>query len=202
MQTTQAAQRRLNHDKKMYQRKVSSQSHRAKGLNLIQNTRETLGLLIYFMLHKHQQQSETWSCPSLRGTPAWRPSAGGLRWSQNPLSLENWTWNCFLSCKIFMLIHKTCFSSTWGLRTLMSLLTTVCLSLCLQLVAEDADSHLNGAILYAIVSGDQNNQFFIDPISGVIKVNKPLDRETVRVLRLLPTRRELLLESTEWFCDI
>ncbi|XP_017287650.1 protocadherin Fat 3a isoform X2 [Kryptolebias marmoratus] len=48
-----------------------------------------------------------------------------------------------------------------------------------KLVAEDADSHLNGAILYAIVSGDQNSQFFIDPIIGVIKVNKPLDRETV-----------------------
>nr|XP_015831508.2 protocadherin Fat 3a isoform X4 [Nothobranchius furzeri] len=49
----------------------------------------------------------------------------------------------------------------------------------LKVVAEDADSLLNGAILYSIISGDQNNQFFIDPISGVIKVNKQLDRETV-----------------------
>ncbi|CAN9511186.1 unnamed protein product [Ophioblennius macclurei] len=48
-----------------------------------------------------------------------------------------------------------------------------------QLVAEDVDSHLNGAILYSIVSGDRDNQFFIDPLSGVIKVNKQLDRETV-----------------------
>ncbi|CAB1457852.1 unnamed protein product [Pleuronectes platessa] len=47
-----------------------------------------------------------------------------------------------------------------------------------QLLAEDADSQLNGAILYSIVSGDRDNQFFIDPLSGVIKVNKQLDHET------------------------
>uniref|UniRef100_A0A3B5AFA8 FAT atypical cadherin 3 n=1 Tax=Stegastes partitus TaxID=144197 RepID=A0A3B5AFA8_9TELE len=49
-----------------------------------------------------------------------------------------------------------------------------------QLQAEDVDSQQNGAILYSIVSGDRHNQFFIDPLSGVIKVNKQLDRETVR----------------------
>ncbi|XP_031734075.1 protocadherin Fat 3a isoform X2 [Anarrhichthys ocellatus] len=49
-----------------------------------------------------------------------------------------------------------------------------------QLVAEDVDSQLNGAILYSVVSGDRDSQFFIDPLRGVIKVNKPLDRETVR----------------------
>ncbi|XP_033953237.1 protocadherin Fat 3a isoform X3 [Pseudochaenichthys georgianus] len=48
-----------------------------------------------------------------------------------------------------------------------------------QLVAEDVDSQLNGAILYSIISGDRDNQFFMDPLRGVIKVNKPLDRETV-----------------------
>lgn len=48
-----------------------------------------------------------------------------------------------------------------------------------QVVAEDADSHLNAAILYSIIHGDQNNQFMIDPVSGLIKVNKALDRETV-----------------------
>nr|XP_061797028.1 protocadherin Fat 3-like isoform X3 [Nerophis lumbriciformis] len=47
-----------------------------------------------------------------------------------------------------------------------------------QLVAEDMDSQLNGAILYSIVSGDRDNQFFIDPLSGIVKVNKHLDRET------------------------
>uniref|UniRef100_A0A8C3AA79 FAT atypical cadherin 3a n=1 Tax=Cyclopterus lumpus TaxID=8103 RepID=A0A8C3AA79_CYCLU len=47
------------------------------------------------------------------------------------------------------------------------------------LVAEDVDRQLNGAILYSVVSGDRDSQFFIDPLRGVIKVNKPLDRETV-----------------------
>uniref|UniRef100_A0A668AXH9 FAT atypical cadherin 3a n=1 Tax=Myripristis murdjan TaxID=586833 RepID=A0A668AXH9_9TELE len=47
------------------------------------------------------------------------------------------------------------------------------------LTAEDVDSQVNGAILYSIVSGDRDNQFFIDPLSGIIKVNKLLDRETV-----------------------
>ncbi|XP_028275191.1 protocadherin Fat 3 [Parambassis ranga] len=53
-----------------------------------------------------------------------------------------------------------------------------------QLVAEDVDSHQNGAILYSIVSGDRDNQFFIDPLNGVIKVNKQLDRETVSTYSL------------------
>uniref|UniRef100_A0A669E5C8 FAT atypical cadherin 3a n=1 Tax=Oreochromis niloticus TaxID=8128 RepID=A0A669E5C8_ORENI len=49
----------------------------------------------------------------------------------------------------------------------------------IQLKADDVDSQLNGAVLYSIVSGDRHNQFLIDPLSGVIKVNKQLDRETV-----------------------
>lgn len=48
------------------------------------------------------------------------------------------------------------------------------------MTAEDVDSHANGDILYSIVSGDRENQFFIEPITGQIKVNKQLDRETVR----------------------
>uniref|UniRef100_A0A665T275 FAT atypical cadherin 3a n=1 Tax=Echeneis naucrates TaxID=173247 RepID=A0A665T275_ECHNA len=47
------------------------------------------------------------------------------------------------------------------------------------LVAEDVDTQLNAEVLYSIVSGDRDNQFFIDPLSGVIRVNKQLDRETV-----------------------
>uniref|UniRef100_A0A8C9WZK6 FAT atypical cadherin 3a n=1 Tax=Sander lucioperca TaxID=283035 RepID=A0A8C9WZK6_SANLU len=46
-------------------------------------------------------------------------------------------------------------------------------------VAEDVDSQLNGAVLYSIISGDRDEHFFMDPLRGVIKVNKPLDRETV-----------------------
>ncbi|XP_036391985.1 protocadherin Fat 3a [Megalops cyprinoides] len=48
-----------------------------------------------------------------------------------------------------------------------------------KLMAEDLDSQVNGQILYSIVSGDRENQFFIDPITGLMKVNKELDRETV-----------------------
>uniref|UniRef100_A0A4W5KZU5 Cadherin domain-containing protein n=1 Tax=Hucho hucho TaxID=62062 RepID=A0A4W5KZU5_9TELE len=48
-----------------------------------------------------------------------------------------------------------------------------------KLTAEDVDSQVNGDILYSIVSGDRENQFFIDPLSGMVKVNKQLDRETV-----------------------
>ncbi|XP_056139276.1 protocadherin Fat 3a isoform X1 [Lampris incognitus] len=48
-----------------------------------------------------------------------------------------------------------------------------------KLTAEDLDSQVNGAILYSVVSGDRDSQFFINPLSGMIKVNKQLDRETV-----------------------
>ncbi|KAM6988350.1 LOW QUALITY PROTEIN: protocadherin Fat 3-like [Tautogolabrus adspersus] len=48
-----------------------------------------------------------------------------------------------------------------------------------QLLAEDVDSQRNGAILYSIISGDRDSSFFIDPLRGIVKVNKQLDRETV-----------------------
>lgn len=48
------------------------------------------------------------------------------------------------------------------------------------MTAEDIDSQVNGEILYSIVSGDRENQFFIEPVTGQIKVNKQLDREAVR----------------------
>lgn len=54
-----------------------------------------------------------------------------------------------------------------------------------QVTAEDIDSQANGDILYSIVSGDRENQFFIEPITGQIKVNKQLDRETVRNVALV-----------------
>ncbi|XP_047449674.1 protocadherin Fat 3a isoform X3 [Mugil cephalus] len=49
----------------------------------------------------------------------------------------------------------------------------------IELEAEDVDSQLNGAIHYTIVSGDRDKHFFIDPFSGIVKVNKQLDYETV-----------------------
>lgn len=46
--------------------------------------------------------------------------------------------------------------------------------------AEDLDSQVNGRITYSILKGDRNNQFWIDPVTGILKVNKRLDRELVR----------------------
>uniref|UniRef100_A0A672KD99 Protocadherin Fat 3-like n=1 Tax=Sinocyclocheilus grahami TaxID=75366 RepID=A0A672KD99_SINGR len=48
-----------------------------------------------------------------------------------------------------------------------------------KVTAEDVDSQANADVLYSIVSGDRENQFFIEPITGQIKVNKQLDRETM-----------------------
>ncbi|XP_030632872.1 protocadherin Fat 3a isoform X2 [Chanos chanos] len=48
-----------------------------------------------------------------------------------------------------------------------------------KVMAEDVDSQVNGDILYSIISGDRENQFFIEPVTGQIKVNKHLDRETM-----------------------
>ncbi|TRY60847.1 hypothetical protein DNTS_021639 [Danionella cerebrum] len=53
-----------------------------------------------------------------------------------------------------------------------------------KVTAEDADSHINGDILYSIVNGDRENKFFIEPISGLIKVNKQLDREMMATYSL------------------
>lgn len=52
----------------------------------------------------------------------------------------------------------------------------------MKLLAEDLDSPANGRITYSIVRGDQGNQFGIDPVTGILKVNKALDREKVRSL--------------------
>uniref|UniRef100_A0A3B4E4W2 FAT atypical cadherin 3b n=1 Tax=Pygocentrus nattereri TaxID=42514 RepID=A0A3B4E4W2_PYGNA len=48
-----------------------------------------------------------------------------------------------------------------------------------RLLAEDLDSQVNGRISYSILRGDRGNQFWIDPVTGLLKVNKALDRETV-----------------------
>ncbi|XP_042167184.1 protocadherin Fat 3-like [Oncorhynchus tshawytscha] len=48
-----------------------------------------------------------------------------------------------------------------------------------RLLAEDLDSQVNGRITYSILRGDRGNQFWIDPVTGLLKVNKRLDREEV-----------------------
>ncbi|KAG5269872.1 hypothetical protein AALO_G00207140 [Alosa alosa] len=57
-----------------------------------------------------------------------------------------------------------------------------------KVTAEDMDSPLNGAVLYSIAGGDREKQFFIEPITGLIRVNKPLDRETENT----PSRTSIL----------
>ncbi|KAI5099865.1 protocadherin Fat 3-like isoform X3 [Silurus meridionalis] len=54
-----------------------------------------------------------------------------------------------------------------------------------RLLAEDLDSQVNGRITYSILRGDQGNQFWIDPVTGLLKVNKALDREQVSRYMLL-----------------
>ncbi|XP_062869869.1 protocadherin Fat 3 [Trichomycterus rosablanca] len=53
-----------------------------------------------------------------------------------------------------------------------------------RLLAEDLDSQLNGRITYSILRGDPGNQFWINPVSGLLKVNKALDREKIPSYRL------------------
>ncbi|XP_023257382.1 protocadherin Fat 3-like [Seriola lalandi dorsalis] len=48
-----------------------------------------------------------------------------------------------------------------------------------RVLAEDLDSQVNGRITYSILKGDRTNHFWIDPVAGLLKVNKRLDRELV-----------------------
>uniref|UniRef100_A0A3B3YQB3 FAT atypical cadherin 3b n=1 Tax=Poecilia mexicana TaxID=48701 RepID=A0A3B3YQB3_9TELE len=48
-----------------------------------------------------------------------------------------------------------------------------------RVLAEDLDSQVNGRITYSILKGDRTNHFWIDPVTGLLKVNKRLDRELV-----------------------
>jgi len=52
-------------------------------------------------------------------------------------------------------------------------------------VTSDADLGVNGAIRYAIVSGNSNSTFFLDPWSGSLKTARELDYETTRVYNLV-----------------
>ncbi|XP_071074415.1 protocadherin Fat 3 isoform X1 [Dasypus novemcinctus] len=53
------------------------------------------------------------------------------------------------------------------------------------LIAEDVDSPPNGQIRFSIVSGDQDNEFAVDPLLGLLKVKKKLDRERASGYSLL-----------------
>lgn len=53
----------------------------------------------------------------------------------------------------------------------------------IKLIAEDVDSKPNGQIRFSIVGGDRDNEFAVDPILGLVKVKKKLDRERVSKFR-------------------
>lgn len=53
----------------------------------------------------------------------------------------------------------------------------------MKLIAEDIDSQPNGQIHFSIVNGDRDNEFAVDPVLGLVKVKKKLDRERVSSFR-------------------
>ncbi|XP_073469084.1 protocadherin Fat 3 isoform X2 [Aquarana catesbeiana] len=55
----------------------------------------------------------------------------------------------------------------------------------IRVFAEDLDSPSNGHISFSIINGDQENQFTVDPLLGLIKVKDKLDRERVSGYSLL-----------------
>ncbi|XP_008170058.2 protocadherin Fat 3 isoform X1 [Chrysemys picta bellii] len=60
----------------------------------------------------------------------------------------------------------------------------------IMLIAEDQDSPTNGQIHFSIVNGDRDNEFSIDPVLGLIKVKKRLDRERVSGYSLVIQARD------------
>lgn len=69
----------------------------------------------------------------------------------------------------------------------------------LQVHATDADSGDNGAVEYAINrrQSDKDSFFNIDPVSGLITVNKPLDFETKEVHELVVVAKDRGLQPLE-----
>ena len=47
-----------------------------------------------------------------------------------------------------------------------------------QITAQDPDEALNGEVTYSMLSGDIDDSFLFDQLSGELKTNKELDRET------------------------
>ncbi|XP_067424484.1 protocadherin Fat 3 isoform X1 [Emydura macquarii macquarii] len=60
----------------------------------------------------------------------------------------------------------------------------------IMLIAEDLDSPVNGQIHFSIVNGDRDNEFSVDPVLGLIKVKKKLDRERVSGYALVIQARD------------
>ncbi|CAD5111751.1 DgyrCDS1030 [Dimorphilus gyrociliatus] len=49
----------------------------------------------------------------------------------------------------------------------------------------DSNDHPHGTLIYSIVDGDPSNRFFIDPLSGRVKIAGPLDKEMQSVYHLI-----------------
>ncbi|KAJ7419437.1 FAT atypical cadherin 3 [Willisornis vidua] len=60
----------------------------------------------------------------------------------------------------------------------------------MMLIAEDLDSPPNGQIHFSIVNGDQDNEFSVDPVLGLVKVKKKLDRERISGYSLVIQARD------------
>ncbi|KYO28522.1 hypothetical protein Y1Q_0005325 [Alligator mississippiensis] len=60
----------------------------------------------------------------------------------------------------------------------------------IMLIAEDVDSPPNGQIHFSIVNGDRDNEFSVDPVLGLVKVKKKLDRERVSGYSLVIQARD------------
>uniref|UniRef100_A0A8C8BG27 Protocadherin Fat 3 n=1 Tax=Otus sunia TaxID=257818 RepID=A0A8C8BG27_9STRI len=60
----------------------------------------------------------------------------------------------------------------------------------IMLIAEDLDSPSNGQIHFSIVNGDQDNEFSVDPVLGLVKVKKKLDRERISGYSLVIQARD------------
>ena len=56
----------------------------------------------------------------------------------------------------------------------------------LEILATDRDQDLNGRIVYTFEGGnDGDGAFVVDPSSGIVRTNRPLDRETVPYYELI-----------------
>ncbi|KFO09274.1 Protocadherin Fat 3, partial [Balearica regulorum gibbericeps] len=60
----------------------------------------------------------------------------------------------------------------------------------IMLIAEDLDSPSNGQIHFSIVNGDRDNEFSVDPVLGLVKVKKKLDRERISGYSLVIQARD------------
>jgi len=68
-------------------------------------------------------------------------------------------------------------------------------SVIVSVTASDSDQGPNGAVRYAIISGNEESKFRIDPLSGAIAVNDPLDFDTRQKYMLNITASDSGFES-------